>query len=42
MTANPWDAEAVAIDDQPDHGLRDPILWGKEIDDERYLLMSRS
>ncbi|MEU0794733.1 class I SAM-dependent methyltransferase [Amycolatopsis sp. NPDC005961] len=26
MTPNPWDTEAATFDDQPDHGLRDPVV----------------
>ncbi|VVJ23923.1 Uncharacterised protein [Amycolatopsis camponoti] len=26
MTSNPWDTEAATFDDQPDHGLRDPVV----------------
>ncbi|WP_433272569.1 hypothetical protein ACQPZF_16710 [Actinosynnema sp. CS-041913] len=36
-----WGGQADAFDQEPDHGLRDPLLWGREIDDERYLLLSR-
>ncbi|MGW5716347.1 class I SAM-dependent methyltransferase [Amycolatopsis sp. NPDC003865] len=26
MTPNPWDAEAASFDEQPDHGLGDPVV----------------
>ena len=35
-----WDAQAATFDDEPDHGLTDPVYWGKEITDERYLAVS--
>jgi hypothetical protein len=45
-----WDAEVETSDDEPDHGLADAVVtplpesvyWGKDIADERYLVVSRS
>ena len=35
-----WDEQAATFDDEADHGLREPSFWGKDVADERYLLVS--